>query len=91
MFQTPSLNRPEASWRNYVSANPASFATTNLSDDFNQSAHGLNTPTRTLARDATAYGTEPLEREWIKGRVMGEQSPTRPGGASGIVVQGNAP
>ena len=89
MYQAPNTARQEASWRNYVSANPASFGSA-PSDEFRQSAHGLATPTRNLARDSTAFGTEPVEVSWLE-RVNGAQSPVRLTGASGVIRIGSAP
>ncbi len=63
MYQAPDPNRPEASHRMFVQANPTLFGST-PSDDFNENAHGRSTGTRNTARDATAYATEPTQREW---------------------------
>lgn len=89
MFQAPNLARPEATWRCYVQANPASFSSA-PSDDWDQSAHGFISAQRLIVRDATAYGTEPNEDSWVA-RVNGQQSPARPTGASGVVRTGSEP
>ena len=66
---------PTTLFREHILLNPGSFATSNSTDDWRQEAHGLATPTRNLARDATAYGTEPLEDSWLA-RAMWGWSPS---------------
>lgn len=51
-------------FRENVLLNAASFSTTVATDDFRQAAHGFISANRNLSRDATAYGTEPLEDGW---------------------------
>jgi hypothetical protein len=46
-----------------VQANPSAYGPT-PSDDFNENAHGVATPTRNRARDSVAYSTEPTKRDW---------------------------
>jgi hypothetical protein len=91
MFQAPSLARTESSFRNFVCANPGSFGS-NPIDDWDAMAHGVaaSFTGRNIARDSTAYGTEPTEDSWIH-RQNGQQSPARPTGASGVVRTGSAP
>jgi hypothetical protein len=89
MFQAPTLARAEASFRNFVCANPGSFGSAPL-DEWDAMAHGVANAFRSTPRDATAYSTEPAEDSWIH-RQNGQQSPVRPIGASGVVRTGNAP
>ena len=90
MFQTPSLNRPEASFRCYLQANPGSAGTAPF-DDWLYEAHDCPSPARTtLTRDSTLYATEPTDRSWID-RINGQQSPTRLTGASGVIRVGTTP
>lgn len=89
MFQTPNLARVEASFRNYIQSNPASFSAA-PTDDWRQVAHGFVNFKNANVRDATAYATEPIENSWIE-RQNGEQSPTRLTGSSGVNRAGTAP
>jgi hypothetical protein len=98
MYQAPNTARIEASFRNYITANPTSFGSTPF-DDWDAIAHGLISAVgsggaRVYVRDATAYATEPTEDSWTA-RVNGEQSPTRTGSGaavnSGIVRTGVTP
>lgn len=65
-------------FREHILLNASSFATSNSTDDWRQEAHGLANPTRNIVRDATAYGTEPLEDSWL-GRNW-SWSPSNKGG-----------
>ncbi len=90
MFQTPSLSRIEASYRNYVSANPTSFSSSPI-DDYRQDAIAAATPTRnSLVPDANAWATQPTADSLIA-HVIGNQSPARPTGASGSIASGTTP
>jgi len=89
VFQAPSLARVEASFRNFVCANPASFGSTPL-DDWDAMAHGVANAFHSTPRDATAYTTEPAEDSWVH-RQNGQQSPARLTGSSGVVRTGSAP
>lgn len=93
MFQSPNLNRIEASFRNYIQSNPTTFSAA-PTDDWRQVAHGFVNFKNANVRDATAYATEPVEDSWVA-RVNGQQSPTRNGSGaavnSGIVRSGGQP
>ena len=90
MYQSPSLNRREGSYRAYVSANPASFSGAPI-DDYRQDAIVAASPARTaLTTDATAWGTQPVA-DSIQQRICGQQQPDRLSGASGSIGSGNTP
>lgn len=75
-------------FRENVLLNPSSFASSNGTDDWRQSAHGLASPTRNLVRDATAYSTEPVSSNWgTKGKQgLVSSHPTNGDGTSGSLT-----
>ena len=90
MFQAPSLNRREATYRAYVQANPTSFSSSPI-DDFRQAAIVAATPSRpTLVPDATAWGTQPLQDSW-QAHTVAQNSPARPTAYQGSIASGNTP
>lgn len=90
MYQAPSLNRIERSYRLYVQSNPTSFSSSPV-DDYRQAAINAPTPTRnTLTPDATAWGTQPTADSWWA-RCTSQNSPARPTAAQGNVVSGVTP
>ena len=90
MFQLPSLNRIERSYRMQIQANPTSFSSAPI-DDYRQDAIVASTPARaTLTTDATAWGTQPTADSWWA-RCTSQNSPVRATAAQGNVVSGNTP
>lgn len=90
MFQSPTLNRREASYRAYVQANPTSFSSSPI-DDFRQDAIAAATPSRTtLVPDATAWGTQPTQDSW-QAHTAASNSPARPPAYQGSIASGATP
>lgn len=69
-------------WGEHVEKNPGSFASPNGEWLYTAVQDGM--PARGGHRhDSTAYTTVPSDDSWIA-RINGTQSPTRPGGTSGL-------
>jgi hypothetical protein len=94
MFQSPNLNRREASDRMYITANPGTFQNT-YSDDLRESMHGTTTAFHIVLQDVSpranaAFSSEPAEAT-MTAHIIGTQSPQRPAGTSGSIRSGNTP
>ena len=90
MYQSPNLNRREASYRQYLSANPASFSGAPI-DDYRQDAIVAASPARTaLTTDGTAWGTQPQQDSW-QAHTVAQNSPARPTAYQGSIASGSTP